>query len=463
MQTLKRLARSIFEQALADSSIEQAFERMLRIANGNGPHLILSGDEVVALDPLKHVRVIAMGKAAPAMMNALLSRLPLPPSCDLQGVLIAPQRPQHLPASIRYFPGGHPTPTQASFAGAAAAIAIMQPLKGASPEDTLSIFLISGGGSSMMELPLDPSISLEDTIAFHHALVLSGASIVEINCVRKHFSAVKGGRLAIAAGMSRKISLLVSDVPPAHLDALASGPTTADPTTVAACREILARYQLIDHFPESVRRFFLSANLTETPKPGELISPAWKLLDSDELAHAAERHAAEFGFHVIIDNGCDDWTYDAAADYLLSRLRQLRRQHSKVCLISVGEVTVRVTDTVSRRDRQVGIGGRNQHLALYIATQLRDADVPIAVLSAGSDGIDGNSNAAGGLVDEDTLNGDEPYTTSLYDLRFSRRASALQALHDFDSSTWLNSVGATIVTGPTGHNLRDLRILLADR
>ncbi len=108
----------------------------------------------------------------------------------------------------------------------------------------------------MMELPLDPSISLADTVAFHQALVHCGASIVEMNCVRKHFSAVKGGRLALAAATAPKISLFVSDVPPAHLDALASGPTIADPTTVAECREIIARYKLLERLPASVRRFF---------------------------------------------------------------------------------------------------------------------------------------------------------------------------------------------------------------
>ena len=134
----------------------------------------------------------------------------------------------------------------------------------------------------MMELPLNSSISLADTVAFHQALVHSGASIVEINSVRKHFSAVKGGRLALAAGRARKLSLLVSDVPPAHLDALASGPTLPDTTTIADCRDILTRYALLTRFPASVRRFFASPDLPETPKPSELASPSWKLLDSSD-------------------------------------------------------------------------------------------------------------------------------------------------------------------------------------
>jgi glycerate 2-kinase len=457
---LKGVARSIFEQALADCSIERSFDRTLRTAaDAQGTRLILGGDGVLALDRLKRVRIVSIGKAGSAMLDSLLTRLPLSPACDLQGVLIAGEQPHNLPATIRFFPGGHPVPNRASFDGASAALSMLQALKDASAEDALCIFLISGGASAMMELPLDSSISLDDTVAFHQALVHCGASIVEINCVRKHFSAVKGGRLAVAAGSAQKISLLVSDVPPAHLDALASGPTIADPTTVTQCREILTRYGLLQRFPTSVSRFFASLDLPETPKPSEMTSRSWKLVDSDELAEAARGHAAQLGFHAVIDNTCDDWSYDAAADYLLNRLRVLRREHPRACLISAGEVTVQVPTSAHATAR----GGRNQHFALYLATQLRPADGPVAVLSAGSDGIDGNSNAAGAIVDEHTLDGDPPAgstATSAFASPISRRIAAQQALHTFDSSTWLDTVGATVVTGPTGHNLRDLRILL---
>jgi len=255
---------------------------------------------------------------------------------------------------------------------------------------------------------------------------------------------VKGGRLALAAGTAQTLSLLVSDVPPAHLDALGSGPTVGDSTTVAECREILARYGLMERFPASVRRFF-AAELPETPKPNELTARICKLVDSDEMAEAARSHAESLGFHAVIDNTCDDWSYDAAADTLLDRLRQLRREHSRVCLISAGEVTVRVTDAIAGAR-----GGRNQHFALYMASQLRPEDGPLAILSAGSDGIDGNSDAAGAIVDVRTIDCD------------ATRESALRALAEFDSSTWLSEAGAAVVTGPTGHNLRDLRILLAD-
>ena len=445
MENLKEIARTLFAQALEDCSIERAFDRKVHVvADAQGAWLLVEGGNAIALDRLRRVRVVVVGKAAMAMLNALLARLRLPTSCELQGVLIAPERPVNLPATIQYFCGGHPVPNEASFAGAGAALKMLHALGDASQDDALCIFLLSGGASAMMELPLDAAISLDDTIAFHRALVHSGASIVAMNCVRKHFSAVKGGRLALAAGTAQTLSLLVSDVPPAHLDALGSGPTVGDSTTVAECREILARYGLMERFPASVRRFF-AAELPETPKPNELTARICKLVDSDEMAEAARSHAESLGFHAVIDNTCDDWSYDAAADTLLDRLRQLRREHSRVCLISAGEVTVRVTDAIAGAR-----GGRNQHFALYMASQLRPEDGPLAILSAGSDGIDGNSDAAGAIVDVRTIDCD------------ATRESAQRALDEFDSSSWLSGAGATVVTGATGHNLRDLRILLAD-
>jgi glycerate 2-kinase len=427
--------------------VDRAFERNLQIREDTaGAQLLIAGQHAVALDRLRHMRIVAIGKASSAMLDALLARLPLPAACNIQGILIAPLPPQHLPTFMQYFCGGHPLPNQASFAGATAALTMLHRLADESPEDAACIFLISGGASAMMELPLDPSITLADTIAFHRALVASGATIIEMNCVRKHFSAVKGGRLALAAGNAQKISLLVSDVPPSNIDALASGPSIADPTTIAECREVIERYSLLDRFPASVSRFFASPNLPETPKPGELHSPAWKLLDSDELANTARLDAASHGFHVVIDNTCDDWTFEAAADYLLDQLRHLRQEYPRICLISVGEVAVKLPHDLSPTAK----GGRNQHLALYLATQLTHNDGSIAILSAGSDGIDGNSIAAGAVIDQNTINTPEDHT------------EAQRALQSCGSFNWLNAHNAALVTGPTGHILRDLRILLAE-
>lgn len=323
----------------------------------------------------------------------------------------------------------------------------------------------------MMELPLDPAITLADTIGLYRELVHSGASITEINCVRKHFSAVKGGRLALAARGLPAVSVLVSDVPPGRLDALASGPTLPDTSTVAQCREILDRYHLLPRFPASIRRFFERDDLPETPKPGDFSARSITLLTSGDLADAARRHAETLGFHAVIDNTCDDWDYRDAARYLLDRLRELRRSHPRACLLSAGEITVslpaslpgsaanennidskgsinKVENKVEQR-KPIGLGGRNQQFTLYAASLLTSSDASTAILSAGSDGIDGNSPAAGAVIDDQTLG-----TSTL-------RAEAAHALECFDTTPLLNRLEATLVTGPTGNNLRDLRILLA--
>ena len=440
---LNDIARTLYERALAHCSIEEAFARkVVFTADQHGSKLVINGENVVDCGHIRRLRIVAVGKASATMLDALLSRLQLPVACEVEGVLIGRERPRELGEGFLFFSGGHPFPTEGSFAGARAALGMMRAVGGS--EDALCIFLVSGGGSAMMELPLDPGITLEDTVAFHRGLVHSGATIAEINCVRKHFSAVKGGRLALAAGGVASVSLLVSDVPRGHLDALASGPTVPDSSTVEQCLEILDRYKMLERFPESVRRFFTSGALEETPKPGSIAGRCWTLLDADDLAEAARKQAEALGFHAVIDNTCDDWEYRAAAEYLLERLRRLRKEHERVCLISTGEVSVELPA------KPMGFGGRNQHFALHVATLLDASDASTAVLSAGSDGIDGHSSAAGAVVDETTL-------------RDGGVEKARKALEEFDSFTFLEGLGATVTTGATGNNLRDLRILLSER
>lgn len=447
MQNLRDIARTIFERALADCSVEQAVAHHLSV---RGKTLYV-GDKAIDLGGLQRVRVVAVGKAAGTMLGSLLQQLTLPENVDLAGVLIAPEGSKPLsialPNGFQVFAGGHPSPNQASFAGARAALAILNELPQDAPENTLCFFLISGGASAMMELPIDPSISLRDTANFHRALVASGASITEINCLRKHFSAVKGGRLALAAGNAICRSLLISDVPVGREDALGSGPTIPDSSTVAECKQILERYRLLPQFPVAVRRFFESEGLVETPKPTELHARASVLLSAETLAEAAAKNAEALGYCAVIDNACDEWGYKAAAQYLHERMRDLRQHHPNVCLISAGELSVSLPES-SGSHAAVGIGGRNQQFALYATTRLTPEDDPIAILSAGSDGIDGNSPAAGAVLDRHTLgDGDS--------------AVANEALKRFDAYPFLQARKATIVIGPTGNNLRDLRILIA--
>lgn len=449
MMDLRDIARRIFTQSLADCSVERAVARHVSV-DAETLHV---GEETIDLGRLQRVRIVSGGKAARTMLVSLLQQLSLPSDCDLAGVMIAPEESQGIPAKlprqIQFFAGGHPSPNEASFAGARATLKMLRDLPQDSAENSLCFFLISGGASAMMELPLDSSISLADTASFHRALVGSGASIAEINCIRKHFSAVKGGRLAQAAGNAMCRSLLVSDVPVGREDALGSGPTIPDSSTIEECREILGRYRLLPQFPAAVRRFFESNALMETPKPGELQAQASVLLSAQTLAEAAAKNARALGYFAVIDNSCDEWEYKAAVRHLLDRLRILRASHPDLCLISTGEVGVTLPAAHDTAET-VGIGGRNQQFALYAATLLRPEDGAVAVLSAGSDGIDGNSPAAGAVVDRDTVKGEA-------------LSGAMLALEAFDTYSFLSDHGAAMVIGPSGNNLRDLRILIAGK
>jgi hydroxypyruvate reductase len=305
------------------------------------------------------------------------------------------------------------------------------------------MFMLSGGGSSMVEKPIDDEMSLDDLIATYRALVLSGAPIAEINAIRKHLSSVKGGRLAQAAFQAQQVSLLVSDVPDSAPDALASGPTMPDSTSAEDCYRIAEKYDLLPQFPSSSRELFERRALDETPKSDDRAfyrSRWWTILSNQTAVDQAKAAAEKAGFVVYVDNSCDDWDYERAAEYLLKRLRELRKDAERVCLISGGEVTVKV--------RNGGTGGRNQQFALQCAHQI--AGENITVLSAGTDGIDGNSPAAGAVVDGSTM------------MRVQTRGKdVVTALQTFNAYPLFAALGDAIETGPTGNNLRDLRVLLA--
>jgi glycerate 2-kinase len=209
LEEIHSAAQSMFLHALEACEVGKAFDRHLHF---EGMTLIRHPSAAlkpvsIPLDRYKKVFVIAFGKAAMTMLDALLARLPK--KIHIRGVCCAPRLPKKRNWRIRYFTGGHPLPNEDSLAAAEATLKLLKRAR----RDTFIFFLISGGGSAMLELPRNPKISLDDTIAFHETLVASGASITEINTVRRYFSAVKGGRLALAAPEAEKLSLLIADVP----------------------------------------------------------------------------------------------------------------------------------------------------------------------------------------------------------------------------------------------------------
>src|SRR5208337_746050 len=313
---MREVAREIFACELKNASIESAFARNVHCER----RVLRIGDDLHDLDSYQRLFVVSIGKAAHTMAAALEARL----GSTLEGIVASSVEPENQIRGFRYFRGGHPTPTAESIQAAAAILKSLTALNSAS----LVIFMISGGGSSIVEKPValrkdalsDDEISLSDLAATYRALVHSGAPIAEINAIRKHLSAVKGGRLAQAAYPAQQVSILVSDVPDATPDALASGPTMPDSTSIQDCERIAAKYNLIDQFPNSVADLFRQHALDETPKsddPAFVRARWWTVLSNKVALDEAASAATRAGFAVEVDNSCDDWPYDKAAAYLL--------------------------------------------------------------------------------------------------------------------------------------------------
>ena len=435
MADLKQLARRIFHETLAAIDIPLTMQRNL-LHEGS---LLRCGGLSIDLSQFKKVRVVAVGKAADAMLDGL--RASLPRDVFFAGIASAPVTPANPHSDIQYFVGGHPIPNEDSWNAAKAILEMLLTCD----RQTLIFFLLSGGGSALVELPLDPMLTLADMQQIHRVLIGCGAPIEAINTVRKHISAVKGGRLATAANGATKITLAVSDVPAGKEWALASGPTLPDPTTLSDMEDVLDKYSLRDKFPEAFHRWVAREAMPETPKAGD---PGFKnasfsiLLGLDNLFHPAHGAAEGAGCVTCCDNATDDWPVGRAAEYLLAQLEELRSINPSryVAVIADGEVSSPITGN--------GIGGRNA--AFVLSCVEKTAGKNIAVLSAGTDGIDGNSPAAGAVADGETL----------------ARALAVgldprDAFQRSDAYTFFNRLDDAIVTGPTGNNLRDLRVLLA--
>jgi glycerate 2-kinase len=430
--SMRAAAREIFLHALAEASIEKAFDRHVQCHRG----VLRICDDLHDLSAHNRTVCVSLGKAAHRMTEMLARQV----GSTVEGIIVDPNPPACQLPGYRYFAGGHPQPNEESVRGAEA---ILKTLGGLTPQ-SLVIFLISGGGSAAVEKAADSDIALPDLAAMYKVLVNSGAPIAEINAVRKHLSAVKGGRMAQAAQGAQQVSILVSDVPEAALDSLSSGPTMPDSSSVEDCYRIVHEYKMLPEFPATVRELFERRALEETPKRNDhsfLRSRWWKVLSNETAEKAAAAAAARHGFAVEIDHSCDDWDYARAADYLLDRLRTLRRGVGRACIISGGEVTVKVP-------LNAGQGGRNQHFALYCAQEI--AGESITVLSAGTDGIDGVSPAAGAVADGSTI-------------ERAQKAEMDPAEHfnGFNSFPLFEKLGDSIQTGPTGNNVRDLRVLLA--
>lgn len=439
---MKDIAQAIFRETLASLDVCAALDRHLARSGS----LIHVGSSTFNLGDFREVVVIAYGKGSFTMAEAFSDIFA--PQISFQGILVGPTPPKRKLPGWRTFVGGHPVPNEDSFAAGRTILERLQ----LCDERSLVFFLLSGGGSSLIEAPL-PMVSndsiaetLKDFRKFNAALTGCGAPIEQINIVRRHISATKGGRLAAAAIDSVKLSFGVSDVPLGEESSLGSGPTLPDASTLTDAVRVIRENSLREQLPPKIREAFDGGKLPETLKEGD---PAFArahfslILSQHDLTHAAHHACESRGFPCVCDTQTDNWPLEKAADHLLAMLSQQKdaNPRRRVAIVVGGEVSSPVIGK--------GMGGRNS--AFVLACLPKIAGKKITVLSAGTDGIDGNSPAAGAIADGESLT----------------RAQAVgldpvDALRCSDAFHFFERLDDAITTGPTGINVRDLRVLLAE-
>lgn len=449
---LRRVAREIFDHALNALDPRNAVRRAVQLDRSR---LEIRG---TTLDIRKRqVYSIAIGKAAFAMASGLDAIL----NKRLAGgvATCAPQtntgglrsEMSALAAIWRTFEGGHPEPNEQSLAAARACFDL---LERADREGALLIFLISGGGSAMIEWPLNEDISLSDLRAANRTIVNCGASISEINAVRRAFSAVKGGRLAARAPHCDQVTLIVSDVPPGEEASVASGPTLSPQSNSPSASEVVAHYNLHSSLPETILRSIYAEPSVALLSESTSLRKHFVLLDNLSALEAAGQAGRERGFVAEIAGDICDQPIAEGSAALMTRLSQLiarsragsASKESATCLISGGEFACPV--------RGDGIGGRNLETALRLAIEYdkNKSSMPqeFVALCAGTDGLDGNSPAAGAIIDSSTI--ERARAVGLDPNDFLARS---------DAYSFFVALGDVVATGPTGTNVRDLRIMLA--
>lgn len=399
------------------------------------------GDKQISLEEHSDVTVIGMGKAS-LKMGASIERIL--GEHFTRGILVT-DRGAAVEVRSEVIVAGHPLPDSNSLIAGKRITDIIE----SCADDALIIFLVSGGGSSLVELPIDRRISLEDFRLTNKVLTTCGASIHEINIIRKHLSRIKAGGLGYLARAATCVALYFSDVNPGDLRAIASNPLLPETLAEGELWDIIERFKLLSRLPASVSRAILE-------RESGAIRPKWNwennepviklLLDNSDVIRVASRIAKLRDLRVEVDNGPGEEDYRQVAQRSVERLLKLKDifPGERVCVITGGEVLC----TVHGR----GIGGRNQEFVLYSASLLAGKGLRgnAAVLSVGTDGIDGNSKAAGAVADGESI--------AIAAVVGSDAAAFIQTNN---SHSFFKQTGGLIVTGPSGNNVRDLRILIA--
>lgn len=388
--------------------------------------------------------VVGFGKAACAMARGVEKGIP-----DLvrTGILITKDGYAQSTLSPRFhvFQAGHPVPDERGVEGARKIMALARE----ADEKTMLLCLVSGGGSALFVMPAD-EVTLHEKQLVTDMLLRAGATIEELNAVRKHLSMVKGGQLAALAYPASVVSLILSDVIGDRLDVIASGPTVADPTTFGDALASLEKYSLLDRVPESVRIFLqdgAAGRYADTPKDGDVVMDRARnwIIGNNKLAlDAAVQQARGLGFdaRILSDALCGEarTVAEMLAQRALAEQRRMSNGSRPVCLLAGGETTVTV--------KGAGKGGRSTEMALAFGMAIEGRS-NIVFLAAGTDGTDGPTDAAGAFADGVTVRegGIAGHSAEQYLLRN-------------DSYTYFRETGGLFVTGPTGTNVMDIDIVL---
>ncbi len=435
---LRQVASSAYQEALLAANPEEAVLRHLRVKGD----ILLIGDVDYFLNKFKRVVVIGAGKASGLMARAIEGLL----SDRIDSGLVVVKHGLAEPLRhIKVRAANHPVPDRQGLKATKELIEHVEPLD----ENDLVICLISGGGSSLLEAP-SQGLNLEDLQTANDLFLASGMNINEINCVRKHLSRIKGGRLATMVYPASLITLILSDVVGDRLDVIASGPTVADPTTYQDAADILKRHKVWADMPASVINILeqgLSGEFEDTPDKKSIYFQRTQnvIIGSNILSlEAAYKSAVKAGMNSMILSSSVAGEAREIAHFYAAIARECHKSAvplgAPCCIIAGGEPTVTIAGS--------GKGGRSQELAL--ATALATQDVPQMVfMAAGTDGIDGPTDAAGAIVDSKTIEratelGLDPYLH----------------LTNNDSNPFFKTLDDLVITGPTGTNVMDIHILL---
>jgi len=447
---LQEIALALLATALAAADPRQAIHRSLRRHDDT----LSVGDRTYDLQQYRHIYVVGGGKAAIPMAIAIEEILGDRITAGIvntrrghQQKTSPEQAPEVIPSPqrIAVVEAGHPIPDEDGQAGTERMASL---LRQAEAHD-LVICLISGGGSALMALPA-PGITLADKQAVTAALLASGATINEINTVRKHLSQSKGGNLALLAYPAEVITLILSDVVGNPLDVIASGPTVPDPSTFADAWDILERYGLIDKVPPAVRQRLKDGRAGLYPDTPTAEHPAFSrtfnlvVADNRIAAQAIVTEASKRGFNALLLSTSVEGEAREVAKVYAAMAREIAETNAPLprpaCLVAGGETTVTL--------RGQGKGGRNQEMALAAALKIANLEGTV-ILCAATDGSDGPTDAAGAIADGTTVA-----------RALSLGLDPMAYLANNDSYHFFDQLGDLVITGPTHTNVNDLTVIL---